>query len=321
MAGQMPYLWPFNSPRSPGLEPCVFSFTKPPGFFTCSTGSDLKAAFLGYRKVAHQRCFLATLILYCHLTPKTHYGKHRMWIPLVCWQQPAMCQKITQADPSDREHMVVANGAFMEVPSTPQALRHGWSVILISTWGVYRIKSILCECWDLRRCTKCPSAVFLVINCAVCSRLGHAEVMLSPSGGDFSRREQQSPTYFLTTFSRVYAEFPDTSCCAMWHPQTLLGFQKPRAVPSWLRAGEEIGKGSSLYWAPLSPSPSQLPPAEHVLPPFPLSDTPAPECEADTWAGFRSVRPVQSERPWAQKDPTLGLMLCCCIFKFSVTFE
>lgn len=89
-----------------------------------------------------------------------------------------MCQKITQADPSNGEHVVVAKGALVEVPST---LHAGDKAGQWSSWvlgGVYRIKSILCKCWDLRRRTMYPSAVFLAMDNAVYSLLFKAQAPL-----------------------------------------------------------------------------------------------------------------------------------------------
>lgn len=121
---------------------------------------------------------------------KPHYGKHGMWIWLVCWQHPATCQKITQADPSDKEHLMVADRALVEVPFSP---RYGgksgqWSSQILRDG--HRIKSILHECWDLRRCTTClsvmhrPRSLFLHVQGP-----SPPAVMLTLGGCNFSRRE------------------------------------------------------------------------------------------------------------------------------------
>lgn len=105
--------------RSSSLQPWACSFTKPPWFFKPSKESDLKAAFLRLLGSGSQEPFLH----HSHSNVTWHQRPHYVK------------QKMTPNDPSDREHLLVADKALLGIPSFPHTLRHGWSMILSDFWG------------------------------------------------------------------------------------------------------------------------------------------------------------------------------------------
>lgn len=89
---------------SSSLRPCTLSPTKHPDFFKPGNKSDLKVSFSLIGSGAPEVFLHHTRSSMSPDTKDLIMRKHWTLVWLVCWQHPATYQKITQDNPSDREH-------------------------------------------------------------------------------------------------------------------------------------------------------------------------------------------------------------------------
>lgn len=155
--------------------------------------------------------------------------------------------------------------------------------------------------------------------------------MLTPSDCSSALGNNSHPRASWPASAGLSAELPDTRRCAKCHPQFRANLRrlKPRAVLHDWQLERRPGRESSLYWAPLPPSPS---PSQHiVLGPyylpffsspaatsrtcvpshFPLSDTPAP---GQSWClGWLQKRETYAVTEGPELRRALSLAQCSAV--------